>query len=161
MHKQLLDTIRPLPTPLRAELLSHIYAVLRAQLPVFSDASARSEARSILCKRYLADLAVPASDGLTLKEVALDTVEWIEAVGQTVTAYKAALVEEESIQLQQDYADVLAGCCEKTEDASLRRYLQIHMTKLVKSMQRKGSLSDSVAECARRCQEVQQSETIA
>lgn len=151
MHRQLLETIRTLPTPSRSELLSHIYSILTKQLPTFADPYTRSEARSILCKRYLADLATPASDGLTFTEVPIDSVEWIEAVGQTVKAFKAALAEEEAVDLQQEHAAVLAECSEKTEDAGLKQYLKIHMAKLVKCMQRKGSLSEDIVECARRC----------
>lgn len=154
MHQQLLSAIRPLPTPLRAELLSHIYANLELRIPTLADPLTRAQAHSLLCRRDLADLAVPASDGLSLKDVPIDSVEWIEAVGQTVSAYKAAITEEEaSLELQEEYAADLADFFKKTEDASLKQYLRMHLLKLVRGMQRQGTLTEIIAECARRCEE--------
>lgn len=153
MQRQLLAAIRPLPTPLRPELLSLVYNNLEQIVPTLQDPVMRAQGRAMLCGRHLNDLAVPAVDGLTLKEVAIDSVEWIEAVGQTVLAYKAAIADESMTEVQEAYAATLADCFEKTEDTGLKQYLQIHLTKLVKKMQKAGTLSEAVVEAARRFQE--------
>lgn len=161
MHRSLLATIRPLPTPLRPELLSTIHSSLSMHVLDSPNASARLQARIILAQSHLDDLAKASADGLSLKDVAADTVEWIDAVGACVETFKTGMDAEDqagsdyitTLPLREAFAETLADCWRKTDDASLRQFLELHILKLVRKDQRKGQYSENIANCARACQE--------
>lgn len=161
MYRSLLTMIRPLPTPLRPELLSTIYSSLSTHAQDAPTASVRLQAHIILAQRHLDDLAKASVDGLSLKDVAADTVEWIDAVGACVDAFKAGIEAEDqagldystALPLSEAFAETLADCWRKTDDASLRQFLELHVLKLVRKDQRKGQYSEKIANCARACQE--------
>ena len=155
MHRALLALIRPMPTLLRGDLLFHIYSSLEQQIPNFTDKTTRSQARSLLARRYLDDLVEPSIDGLSQKDIPVDSLEWIDAVSMVVKAFKASLEEEEedSLELQEDFAEFLSECWTKTEDTSMKQYLRLNLTTVYRASQKQGQYSDRINECIKACQE--------
>jgi U3 small nucleolar RNA-associated protein 6 len=121
IYADMLRLLRPLPTPLRPTLLEEIYTSLRSNMDTFEGYTQAGQARILLARRHLADLAEPQKDGLSLKEIPVDSVEWTVAVGNAVHDYRAGLaaLSGGSEELVGDFADFLADCWQKTEDSSL------------------------------------------
>lgn len=153
IYSDLLALIRPLPTPLRPALLSHIYDNLRTSLPSFPTSESLAQACSILCRRHITDLTMTAVDGLTLKPVEIDSLEWIEAVGNAAKEFKVANKQFDGSNLAfvEDFAAFLADNWAKTEDASMKTFLSAHLTRLAQSAEKSGLKSAALTDCVERC----------
>ena len=129
IYEDLLAVLRPMPTILRPALLSHLYELLRSSLSSLSASATFGsklpiyhQARFILARRFLDDLASVQKDGTSLKAVSIDSLKWIEAVGESVKEFRIALQETSNGSnelVHEDFARFLTVTAQKTEDASL------------------------------------------
>lgn len=138
IHEDLLNLIRPLPTPLRQDLLDQIYASLRSRIAT-TEVNATSSSsfenddnykaieqaarcRSILARRHVDDLGELQKDRTVFKPAQVDSVRWIEAVGASVKEFQEAIKampNESSVRLLESFADFASEMSDRTRDDGL------------------------------------------
>jgi len=76
---------------------------------------------------------------MSLKPVAVDALEWIEAVAKAVDDFQVTLrtqqeagADDDIMPFLHDYAEFLGEMADLTEDDSMRQYLQANLAKVVK-----------------------------
>lgn len=134
LFSSLLEVIRPLPTILRPDLLAHIYSILQTNLPAFEASETRGQALALLSRRFVDDLAQLQKDKLSLKPVPIDSLEWVEAVGESTKAFRSAIAgqDSENMILLEQAAEFIGQMLDSTEDASLKQYLQAHLSHIAR-----------------------------